>query len=485
MKNNKIKKEKYIPPKFEKIKIPIWKVNDFKDIIKMAIPIFIQLAFNVIITQINIIAINWYMNEVYSEAVSKAVLTFNTLQFIPSLIATGTIVVSGNLIGQGRKEEVSKVIVTGVLINFFITLSIFSCAEIFSDSIVKLMSAKDVNIPGTNVNELRFVSSYYRLLNIQLLIMSISQVFIGGLQAIKKSTHVTIGAVCSNVLDAIFATFVLFVFKINPLWSALSISFAGFFQAIYMIGINFKFINFRINKGKQLNKKYAWETIKTGLPITLEMGIWFMCNFVASGAISRLGTVPVNGESANYFLVLHRSINSIGQYSFAFTQALGTVTAVFVSRKIGSNDIQGAYEIGIDCWKTAVYASVISGLFIFTLTWPLLIAFNTPREFIFPLGLTIFGLLMIKQIFDTVNLTLLRACWAAGDLWFPLVVSIFCMSLGMIVIPMTIIFGFNIRKGLGLELIYIGFLSDPILRACIYVKRWLSGKWQKYAKIIQ
>ncbi|WP_020834387.1 MATE family efflux transporter [Spiroplasma taiwanense] len=281
---------------FEKIKTPFYKIDNVKDIAIMAISIFIQLLFNILISQINLIALNHYKDEVYAGAVAKATLSYNTLQFIPSLIATGAIVVAGNLIGQGKKEEVSKVVVTGLLVNFTITGVIFISIEAAANEIGYLMGASNnTQIIYNNVilepNELKFVADYYRYMNIKLIMMSLPQVFIAGLQSMKKSTVVTI-----------------------------------------------------------------------------EMGVWNLCNFGTGAAIAHLS--PNAGNDT--WLVLHRSATSIGQYSSAFIQAMGTVTSVFVARKVGENNKQGAYEVAINCWKASIYATLIANVIMIALSWPLL-----------------------------------------------------------------------------------------------------------------
>ncbi|QEH61579.1 hypothetical protein SCHIN_v1c03820 [Spiroplasma chinense] len=483
----KIKKEKVEILPFEKIKTPFWKVDDLKEITTMAIPIFIQLLFNILISQINLIAINHYRHGVYSEAVAKAVLSYNTLQFIPSLIATGTIVVAGNLIGQGRKEEVSKVVVTGLLINFVISAFIFATIETLSDQIVHLMNADNLRVikEGDVVlenSELRFVSSYYRILNVNILTLSLSQVFVAGLQSMKKSTYVTIGTVIANVIDLILVSVLLYGTKLNPIWSALTIPITGVFQIIYMMFMCFKFIDFKVNRGKQLNWIYAKETLKTGLPITIEMGVWNLCNFGTGVAIAKLG--GTGAEDDNPWIVLHRNANSIGQYSTAFIQAMGTVTSVFVARKIGEDDRQGAYETAINCWKAAIYATLLANILMLALSYPLLELLGSQGKS-WPWGVGMLSIYAVKILFDTVNMTLLRALWSAGDLWYPILVSFVTMGIGMVALPFVVIYGFDLLGGWGLMAIYAVLSVDPISRSIIYVIRWIGGKWQKYMHIIK
>ncbi|AKU79979.1 MATE family efflux transporter [Spiroplasma turonicum] len=479
------KKETNYEP-FEKIKVPFYKIENTKDIFSMAIPIFIQLLFTILISQINLIAINNYKDGAYAEGTSKAVLAYNTLQFVPSLIATGTIIVAGNLIGQGRKNEVSRVIVTGILVNLAIMLPIFLLVTILSDYIVGWVEASSnepiMDASGKFVlepKELDYVSNYYRFTNINLLMMSVYQVFVAGLQSIKKSRVVTIGTMLANIIDLSLISILLYATNIPPVYSALVLPITGLFQIIFMLFMCLKYIDFKTNKHKQLSWNYAKETLKTGLPITIEMGVWNICNFGTSVAIGQLHL-----GTGNHWITLHRNANSIGQYSSAFIQAIGTVTAVFVSRKIGEKDKQGAYEIAINCWKAAILITLISNIVMIAISYPLLYILNS-KDTAIPWGVSLLAIYAIKILFDTVNMTLLRSLWSVGDLWFPIIVSFITMGLGMVALPFIIVKGFNIVEGPGLLLIYAAVIVDPLLRSIVYVRRWLKGKWQRYIHIIE
>ncbi|QBQ07460.1 hypothetical protein SGLAD_v1c02610 [Spiroplasma gladiatoris] len=485
-KNIAKKNQKFVIEPFDKLKTPVYKIANPKEIFGMAIPIFIQLLFTILISQINLIAINNYMGGAYAEGTSKAILAYNTLQFVPSLIATGTIIVSGNLIGQGRKQEVSRVIVTGLFVNLAIMIPIFIFVTILSDTIVGWVGASSsepiLSLDDKSVlesTELKYVSDYYRYSNINLLMMSVYQVFVSGLQAFKKSKVVTIGTMLANIIDLCLISIMLYATKVDPVYSAFVLPITGLFQIIFMMIMCLKFIDFKVNKKKQFSLSYAKETLKTGLPITIEMGVWNICNFGTSVVIGQL-----HEGTGNHWIILHRNANSIGQYSSAFIQAIGTVTAVFVSRKIGEKDKQGAYEIALECWKAAIFVTIISNLIMIAISYPLLLILNS-KDTAIPWGVSLLTIFAIKILFDTVNMTLLRALWSVGDLWYPILVSFITMGLGMVALPFIFVKGFKITEGLGILCVYGGVIVDPLLRSIIYVHRWLKGKWQKYIHIVE
>ncbi|ATZ17604.1 hypothetical protein [Mesoplasma melaleucae] len=139
-----------------------------------------------------------------------------------------------------------------------------------------------------NWTEINFCKAYFRINIFSLLIMSVTQVYISGLQDCKKRI-IAIGAICSNFVNVIVVCFVLYVFKLNSVYGGLSVTAANFAQLIYMMIMNFKYIDYKNQNFKELVKfKFVIETVKIGLTITLEMNLCNICNFVMLSAITNV-----------------------------------------------------------------------------------------------------------------------------------------------------------------------------------------------------
>ncbi|WP_342268435.1 MATE family efflux transporter [Spiroplasma endosymbiont of Aspidapion aeneum] len=457
---------------------PIWKVKNIKEILSMAIPIFIQLLFNVLIAQINLIIINWYDNKSYADQVSRATLAYVTFQFIPAFVAVGTIIVSGKLIGQGKKCELSKVVISGIMVNVFITLILVSLLDIFAKQMCAFVSPSD----RVSQEDEKWIISFYRILNIQLLFSAILQVLAAPLQALKKSKHVSIGAIISNFVDITFVLLVLFVFHWSPLWVAGSVSLAVLFQIVYLTILNKKFINFKINKGKQINFYYAKEMLITGAPITCEMMLYFITTFVLSSCVARIDIGTAYGKDTA--ITIYRNLNSIVQYLGAFTSALGTTSSVFVARKIGEGDAQGAYDSAINCWKIGNYILFSLAVVLVCASWLVLKIFNTSDELINSYGYLFVFITCIRQLFDVANMTILRSLWAVGDLFTPIFISFITMGLAYVCAPLIIIFALHMDGIWALIIIQLIMILDPLSRTIIYLTRWVKLSWQKHIKSI-
>ncbi|ATZ17603.1 hypothetical protein [Mesoplasma melaleucae] len=66
------------------------------------------------------------------SGIAKATILINAVSFIPSLIASGTLVVESNLFGQNIQKKLSSVVTTGIIVNFFITLFVFIILQVFA-----------------------------------------------------------------------------------------------------------------------------------------------------------------------------------------------------------------------------------------------------------------------------------------------------------------------------------------------------------------
>ncbi|ATG97401.1 MATE family efflux transporter [Mesoplasma lactucae] len=459
--------------------------EDHKEIMKITLVLFFQLFFAVLISQINIMLYSWYDNKSYFPAVNKVTILFNAVQFIPSLIASGALVVGGNLYGQGRKNELPVVLMTGLLVNGLICLIIVAILEGVSPYLLKFVGAKDEPIIGamypTN-SELDWVTKYFRIQISQLFIMSFTQVFISGLQVVRKQKHIMIGAVMSNVVDVFITASILYWWKANPIFTSIAIPAANLFQLVYMWLIVKKDIGFKkLPSDKWINGKFAKEEIKIGVPMTAEMATFFTFHFVSQGAIAH---IHGSDEQINELIDLNRVMSSINQYCGTYLQAIGTAASIMVASSIGKGDTNQAYKDGINTWRLALYGQFIICLIVLALLYPLLLAFNIDKFLITKYAFWLWLILIVIDLGDTVNMTLLRSLWTAGDLWVPLIVSLVTMSIAYGGLPWVVAVTYKGDPGVSLILIYLMNCIDSVTRAGIYIYMWRSKKWMKYAKKI-
>ncbi|MGX9383260.1 MULTISPECIES: MATE family efflux transporter [unclassified Mycoplasma] len=476
--------------------------RDFGMIMKLTTPIFIQVFITVIATLVASLSINWYKEIYHSDTndttgtyfyiAAKIILVFNLINFIPSLVTSGVLIICSNVIGQERREELPKIIWTGVVVNLIISLIFFVLMYFLAGVLLKAMGARDtkaiydVNGSVLHKSELVFATQYLRNMLYWLFVYSAAQVFAAALQSIKKNNIAVIGAITGNFVGIAFLYMVLYIPKSGDtiMWASAYYVLSAFIQ----LCINFAFCYFLILKKyptpiKQLFQwKYCWDTFKLGTPIALEYGVWTISQFLVSSAIS-------NGELGDRYVALWRVIVVLSGFFSAFNTALGAVTNVLIGVEIGRNDLKRAYNLGWQLFMVGIYITIISGIVFLALTHPFFMLYKVDKDVIKTLGYAIVALTLAKILADVANLTFLRALWSASDIWVPILISIVTMMAVQVSIVYLIInVGYN--KGQGsiktasecFIWVFVGLISDPLLRSFIYTVRWTRKTWHKYIK---
>ncbi|QJG66724.1 MATE family efflux transporter [Mycoplasma phocoenae] len=489
----------------EKFGVKTWKEfllpKDFKNITKLTLPIFFQILINVIATIVGSLSVNWYLivqHEstgqyvgTYFYAMAKVILVYNLISFIPALVSSGVLIICSNLIGQKRENELPIVIWTGVYVNFLIALIFFIAMWFASPILLQAMGSKDsikiLDAKGNVLNnsELELTTKYLRCMLFWLFSYSIAQVFAAALQSIKKNKIAVIGAIIGNIFAIVWMYTLLFGFgKYNPIMlTALDYTLGSVVQLI----INYVFCNHFIFKKnptsftQTFNWKYAKQTIMLGTPIALEYGVWSVSQFLISSAVSK-------GELGDNYIGMYRALIMITSIITAFNSALGAVTNVLIGIEIGKNDKERAFHLGWQLFVVGIYFSILSGMILVALTYPLLKIYQIDTSTINKIGYWIMFISMIRIVVDTANLTILRALWSSNDIWTPIIISLFTMmAVQVSLVHIVVDLGFNHGKGIWdapttFVMVFISLITDPLIRSIVYMDRWNRKTWHKYAK---
>ncbi|MBU4691000.1 MATE family efflux transporter [Mycoplasma zalophi] len=477
-----------------------WMPKDIKMILKLTFPIFLQILINVIATIVGSLSVNWYLKVThetgqvvgtYFYALAKVILVYNLISFIPTLVSSGVLIICSNLIGQNRHSELPKIILTGVYVNLFIAFVFFISMWFASPFLLEAMGSKstikiyDQNHNILHDNELIFTTKYLRYMLFWLFFYSIAQVFAAGLQAIKKNNIAVIGAIIGNFFAVAWMYILLYGFsKYNPIYLT---AFDYTLGALIQLLINFIFCHFLIFKKYKTRIKdtfkwdYAKKTLVLGTPISLEYGVWTISQFLISSAIS-------TGGLGDQYIGMYRAIIMITGITTAFNTALGAVTNVLIGIEIGKEDKKRAYNLAWQLFVTGLYFSLLSGIILISLTYPLLKLYQIDTLTINKIGYWIMFFSVLKIIVDTANLTILRALWSANDIWIPILISLITM-MAVQVSLVHIILDVWYKKGestltasFAFSIVFLSLVVDPGLRSIIYIRRWIKKTWHKYAK---
>jgi magnesium-transporting ATPase (P-type) len=133
------------------------KVHNFKDIMSITVQIFLQLFLALLITQINSFMFGWYDNRTYLSVINKITIFYTTFQFVPSLVASGVLIVGNNLIGQGKTKDLPKIIVSGVLVNLFFTLLVVGITNALSKEFFHFLDINNDDMISYQTEQWQFI----------------------------------------------------------------------------------------------------------------------------------------------------------------------------------------------------------------------------------------------------------------------------------------------------------------------------------------
>jgi len=238
------------------------------------------------------------------------------------------------------------------------------------------------------------------------------------------------------------------------------------------LGLIIIYYLFRKNLDVEISWKYLkpfpWESIKKILSIGIPTGGEALSYQLSQTTIMKMvnvfGLVVINTKVYVYILLM---------FAYVYSLAISAAMQVVVGYLIGA----GKYdEVKQRVWYTVRIAVTIAvGMIIilyFSSDYVLGIFTKDPE--ILALGKQILFVDIFLEIGRSINITMVRALQATGDIKMPVVVGI--ISMWSTAVGLAYFFG--IVMGMGLVGIWIGMAADECVRAVIFVYRWHSGAWK-------
>ena len=127
-----------------------------KNLYKLAIPIFIELLFMMLLGTVDTIMLSRF-NDNAVGAVSNANTVINFLTVLINVVSVGIGVVISNYLGAKNEDFAKRAISTGVFFNTILGLLLFLFFQFFGDSLFKLVGTSEVFILNST-NYLKIVT---------------------------------------------------------------------------------------------------------------------------------------------------------------------------------------------------------------------------------------------------------------------------------------------------------------------------------------
>lgn len=206
------------------------------------------------------------------------------------------------------------------------------------------------------------------------------------------------------------------------------------------------------------NKKACREIIALGIPAAGESCSYKCSQMVVTMIIGLLGTRELTAKiyamNFSYLLVL-------------LPNAIATAAGIMVGVCLGAGKRKEAQETSFACIrKGAVAIAVLDVFFLFTARRWLMLFTRDPL--VLSLSYLVLVMDMVTMFAKNGNLTLGNALRAAGDVRYPVVISV----LSMWGIGTALAWFFGVVLGLGLPGIFAAFFLDEMVRVLLLLRRW-------------
>ena len=444
---------------------------------KMAVPLFIQQVLGITIGMIDTM-----MVSSAGDAAVSGVSLVNSLDqmlviIFSSITIGGTVVVSQFL--GAKDERAAKESAKQLLYAVFIIASVVA---IFSIVFRKLLLSTLFGQAEADV--MQNANAYFFFVSLSYPLLAISS----SCEAIRrvegKTTATTIVLAVANLLNVSGNAILILGFGMGAAGAAIATLISRSMAAITLLVLSGRKSNV-LRLDRLLHYKpdltVIRKILRIGIPNGIENGMFNFGRLLTQSLISTLPTAVIAANAV---------ASSLANYQYMPGTALSGVMIPVVGRCIGAHERKQAkyYAKKLTMWT--YFALWVVAAATFLLARPLIGCYDLTAESAQLARKLIFYHLAFEVVLWPIGFTLPNAFRAAGDVRFPMAVSLFSMWVlriflaYFIVLSEVNIFGVVIPGfGMGVMGIWVAMSVDWIFRTIFFVPHFLRGKWSKLASL--
>lgn len=440
------------------------KINK-KDIGKMSLfaltwPLFIEILLHMLMGNADTLMLSQYSdNSVAAVGVSNQILSIIIVMF--GFIATGTAILIAQHLGAKEHKSAKEVAVVSIVGNLLFGLLLSLVLYIYGKTFLRLMG-----IPAELMDDayiyLVIVGGFSF---IQAIIMTVGSI-IRSYGFTKDTMYVTIGM---NILNVIGNYLFIFGALGFPVLGVKGVAISTVVSRIIGLGFLLWLLlkrvegTFPFKKVFSLPFQHTKNLLTIGIPSAGEHLAYNTSQFVITYFITMIGTEALTAKVYT---------QNIMMFVMLFSIAISQGTQIIIGHMIGARQYDNAYKRCLKSLKPAILISLGVAIIVSVFAKQLLGIF-TDNPDIIAVSTTLIFLTILLEPGRSINLVVINALRAAGDVRFPVYMGI----LSMWGVSVTISYVLGIHFGLGLIGVWISFIADEWLRGIIMLFRWKSKVW--------
>lgn len=447
-----------------------------KEVIRLAIPVFIELILGVGINYINQFMFSGVPEATNAIGQVNQIVNIFTVSF--SVLATSSLILITQLKGSNNEEGVKKIYPLTIFLNLIIGIIVCLILILIAGFIFDWMKVAPNIIP--------YAKLYLYITAPSLIFYSLNQAFSSFLRANKRMIQPTIISLLTNVINVIICAIVLW--GINGLDIRSKLIGVGLATLISrFISLVVSYIFFKIDVKQTLSLKllkpfpmaFLKKQLRIGLPTAGETLSYNLSQFVL--------TIIVNASCSVLDQNLRSYIMTFTSIIYLFANGSGIAMQVIEGNLLGEQDKDKVNKLVSDSGKMAQFVSFIMSIIVLAISYPLFSllmqpAVNDPtinvnNVTVAYCGLTAVFCLLINVVLEqgrATNLIYVKGLETAGDIAFPVISSILTSWVFTVGVSALLCLVFD----LGIYGAFIGACLDEGVRGIGFLIRWKKGGWR-------
>lgn len=441
-------------------KILIRNKDNCKQLFKISWPIFAETALFMLLGSIDVLMLGKY-SDVAVGAVGVANQVIGMIILVFEIISTGTAIISSQYVGAGKEEkEKYRLFGTSILINLFVGL--------LCSAFLVMMSKQIVISMNLSKQMLSFGKVYIDIVGGTSFMLALEFTFSAILRShgfTKISMYVTIVVNLINIC----INYVLIYGKVGfpqlgVTGAAIGTAVSRFVATLFLGYLLFNkiFSGFNISDLK-IYKNELKLIFKIGIPSGGESISYNLAKLFCTYILTNIGVVAITTNSY---------ANTITMYIYLFTVAIGQGNAILIGQLCGKKEFAKVKKMTFVALKMTLIVAMSLAV-VFAIFGKNIFGIFTLEGKIINLGASVLLINLLLEPGRTVNLILINALRAAGDVKFPIVIGIFSQWIVGVAVSYLLAVVFK----LGLQGMWLALAMDEWIRAISMYLRWRSNKW--------
>lgn len=396
-------------------------------------------------------------------AVGASQLLIFCLSSVVAALPVGTLVVTAQLWGAGRRDEAAAGARRVLAVAAIVGCVAGAAGALFGSHAVALLGASP-DVVALSGPYLRIVFLAFPLTLLVAMLSSMLQ----GTGDTKTPLYVTALMNLVHVAIAYPAIYGVWGF---PRWgvegAAIAVAAANAVGVVLLAGLAFRRGILRAGGGRA----FVRAVMRVGLPVSVDRTLQQTAQLVFAAVVITYGTTAY---------AAHQVGLAIEALSFLPGVGFALAAATAVGQSLGANDLRRARRQNLEANRLAVTVMAAMGLVFFFFPY-LLLRLLTSEAAVIELGTLFLQIVAVLQVPLAITMVVSGSLKGAGDTRFLLMVTI--AGAWGVRVPLALLFAYGLHLPLGA--VWSLMIADWVVRMIMVLRRYRSERWQNRAVLWQ